>query len=196
MTYNLATPAEIKVTQSRTAPLPWAAGEPGTMFDKPGDILWCNGVSNTPAFKHWAMKNNIPTSLCYREGNTLKVGGWNIFTFQKVPQITLQQNDNDFTELFRILDVVMPEMLPYVIRLHNPSCNKNEWIKTLIFNLFEPKLSERTVYNILYSGDMWIAAYSSSGRRMTVVFEDTNREAFFQKAKARFGWQRDEEDDN
>lgn len=187
MVYEFATEDEITFAKNKQEPLPWAAGEPGTMVDRSGDILWCNGGLDTTEFKDWAAKNNIPTAMNYTNTNSLKIEGWHIRTFQKYPKIMLYQKDDDFTELFRLLDIVMPELLPTLILLRGKVyTEKDRWIKCLQFSLFEPSLSEHTIYKILYSGDTWMLVTMSYCAR--VEFEDTNREAFFKKVKDRFGF--------
>ena len=195
MPYEIATESEIEIAQTRCEPFPWAAGEPGTLFDKPGDILWSNGGYDGRAFKDWAKENNVPTSMSYSERSTAKVEGWHILTFQKGVQISIQRDDPSFDELFRILDIVIPEKLPVVIRIGRIQNGSDKWVKGLHFNLFEPSLSEYASFSIFYSGDTWMVLrtrYSTA----TMEFEDTDRNSFFGKVRARFGWSNDSNDDD
>ena len=197
MTYTLATEDEIQFAQKRRDPFPWAAGQPGTLFDKQGDILWCNGGPDTAVFKEWANKNNIPLCWSASYKSSVKIQGWVLLTFQHGVRLTFQKDDSTFTEVNRALGIIMPEMLPIVIRVAPLVRKKNEkdtWIKGLHFNLFEPGLSEYASFNIFYSGDTWLlirSRYCAS----SVVFEDTDREAFFTKVRERFGWSDHEDAD-
>lgn len=191
MTYEFANESDIEEAKAdRYSFYSWAAGEPGTLFDKPGDVLWCNGGSRTRQLEDWAKANNIP--LSFTSGSGVKIEGWRVRICQVGANITLYKSDGgNFAEIFRCIDTLLPEMLPCVINIDERR-GKGKYIKGVFFSLFEPSLSEFACYDIFYSGDTWMLIRQRWGAT-SVEFENTDREAFFTQVLDRFGWTDDTE---
>lgn len=189
---RLATAEEAKYAthQYQYEVAPWAAGKPGTMFDNPSDVLYCDFGGPYQHTGDWCKANNVHMDMFYSATNWTTqhyagFSGYMIQISQSAGQLCFYRDCEDFDQITAQLNAMLPLMKPVARQVKDWTTGSIEPIVIMgkMFQVFEPDLCGPTIWYVYESDGEWLLVDLNR-----IVQKYATMQEMLEDCKKRFYW--------